>query len=185
MISVRDTIPTGRIPASTTGIRFDPARPQEFQHVAQMGALPDRDALPRHDRADGGFKVRAADAPLPHQRVHQVHDRHRLPAADEPDDVAFRDDPGKAPVRAHDGRAGNAVIVEEDDQIPHGLLLGDAQHRDMHDVPRRNGREQPPPGYLVGMGVDFLEIARGDVQIRADFLHPLVDVLPAEREGIA
>ena len=25
-----------------------------------MGALPDRDALPRHDRADGGFKVRAA-----------------------------------------------------------------------------------------------------------------------------
>lgn len=42
-----------------------------------------------------------------------------------------------------------------------------------------------PPGYLVGMGVDFLEIARGDVQIRADFLHPLVDVLPAEREGIA
>jgi len=35
------------------------------------------------------------------------------------------------------------------------------------------------------MGVDFLEIARGDVQIRADFLHPLVDVLPAEREGIA
>ena len=132
-----------------------------------------------------GFKVRAADAPLPHQRVHQVHDRHRLPAADEPDDVAFRDDPGKAPFRAHDGRAGNAVIVEEDDQIPHGLLLGDAQHRDMHDVPRRNGREQPPPGYLVGMGVDFLEIARGDVQIRADFLHPLVDVLPAEREGIA
>ena len=150
-----------------------------------MGALPDRDALPRHDRADGGFKVRAADAPLPHQRVHQVHDRHRLPAADEPDDVAFRDDPGKAPFRAHDGRAGNAVIVEEDDQIPHGLLLGDAQHRDMHDVPRRNGREQPPPGDLVGMGVDFLEIARGDVQIRADFLHPLVDVLPAEREGIA
>ena len=165
--------------------KISPALAREFQHVAQMGALPDRDALQRHDRADGGFKVRAADAPLPHQRVHQVHDRHRLPAADEPDDVAFRDDPGKAPFRAHDGRAGNAVIVEEDDQIPHGLLLGDAQHRDMHDVARRNGREQPPPGYLVGMGVDFLEIARGDVQIRADFLHPLVDVLPAEREGIA
>ena len=95
MISVRDTIPQA---ASRHRRRdpVDPARPQEFQHVAQMGASPTE----THSRVMIEPTGASRSAPLTHPCRISVcirwHDRHRLPAADEPDDVSFRDDPERS-----------------------------------------------------------------------------------------
>lgn len=115
MISVRDTIPTGRIPASTTGIRLI-RRVRKSSSMSPRGRrLPDRDALPRHDRADGASR----SAPLTHPCRISVCIRCMTVTVSPPPTnrtTSLSRRPGKAPVRVHGGRAGNAVIVEEDDR---------------------------------------------------------------------